>query len=55
MAVEKYLREGRTTVVLVVYTGFDIYTGLKHSLDTRSQFVAGVLRDSFKLSGIDWS
>jgi hypothetical protein len=55
MAVEKYLREGMTTVVLVAYTGFDIYAALKHSLDTRSPFAVGVLGDSLKPCGIDWS
>jgi hypothetical protein len=55
MAVDKFLREGMTTVVLVIYTGFDIYAALKHSLDTRSPFAIGVLGDSLKPSDIDWS
>jgi hypothetical protein len=55
MAVDKYLREGTTDVVLVVYTGFDIYAALKHSLDTRSPFAVEVLGDSLKTSDIDWS
>ena len=55
LAVEKYLQENIVTVVLAVYTGFDIYAGLKHSLDTRSSFVVNVLGDCLKPIDIDWT
>ena len=55
MVVEQHFREGMTAVVLVIYPGFDIYASLKHSLDTRSPFVASVLGDGLKPIDIDWS